>query len=143
MHSTDLLNRLLTIHCRSFAMYISQTGMWQNDSQFDAETARVLRAVVADQEATAARLAELITSRHEPIRMGGFPMEFTDKNDLSLDYLVGELCATARSDQAAIEQILFALPTSDAAAREAAQEALGAAKAHVEAFEAAAAKQPA
>jgi hypothetical protein len=138
-----LLNRLLTIHCRSLPVYLAEAGAWWTAPTADDEIARTLRAIVFDQQATAARIADVILRRHGTIHVGSFSMEFTDKNDLALDFLVGEAAERARRDVSAIEQILAALPPDDDAARELTQEALGAAKAHAEDLEAAAAKQPA
>lgn len=109
----------------------------------DEDAARVLRAIVVDQKNTSRRIAELILDRLGTIRVAPYPMEFTDKNDLSLDFLVREALEGAKSDVDKIQQVLFALPTNDAAARELAQEALGAAKAHVEELEALATRQTA
>jgi hypothetical protein len=109
----------------------------------DDDAARTLRAIVFDQKSAATRVAELIASRHGAIRVNPFPMEFTDKNDLSLEFLAVESLELAHDEVAAIEQIVFALPTDDAAARELAQESLGAAKAHVEDLEDLVEKQPA
>lgn len=139
----ELLNRLLTIHCRSLPQYLDEIGALSPAVTGDDEAARTLRAIVFDQKATAARIAELIISRHGAIRISSFPMEFTDKNDLSLEFLAVEALEPARGEVATIEQVVFALPTDDAAARELAQEALGAAKAHVEDLESLVAKQPA
>jgi hypothetical protein len=109
----------------------------------DEDAARVLRAVVVDQKNTSRRIAELILDRLGTIRVAPYPMEFTDKNDLSLDFLVREALEGSKADVDKIQQVLFALPTNDAAARELAQEALGAAKAHVEELEALATRQAA
>ena len=137
-----LLNRLLTIHCRSLPVYLAEAGAWWTAPTADDEIAQTLRAIVFDQQATAARIADLILRRHGTIHVGSFPMEFTDKNDLAIDFLAGEAAEWGRRDIDSIEQILAALPFDDAEARELVQESLGAAKAHVEDLEAAA-KQPA
>jgi len=137
-----LLNRLLTIHCRSLPMYldeIGETGAYVTDE----DAARVLRAVVLDQKNMSRRIADLILDRLGTIRVAPFPMEFTDKNDLSLDFLVREAVEDARAQIDVIQQVIFALPTNDAAARELAQESLGAAKAHVEELESLASHQTA
>jgi hypothetical protein len=141
--STSLLNRLLRIHLRSLPSYLAEVGLWRGKIALDEELDRALKTIAFDHQATARRVAELILSRHEPLDYGQFPMEFTDKNDLAVEYLVREALEGQRRDQTAIEAVLFALPTHDAEAREVAQEALGAAKAHVDTLESLAAKQPA
>jgi hypothetical protein len=137
-----LLNRLLTIHCRSLPMYldeIGETGAYVTDE----DAARVLRAIVVDQKNMSRRIADLIVDRLGTIRVAPYPMEFTDKNDLSLDFLLREALEGSRAQIGTIQQIIFALPTNDAAARELAQESLGATKAHVEELESLTSRQTA
>lgn len=137
-----LLNRLLTIHCRSLPMYLDQIDAWATGAySTDDEAGKVLRAIVASQKDTSRRIAEFILDHLGTIHVGPYPMEFTDKNDLSLDYLVREVLDDTRKQVEAIQHVIFALPSNDAAARELAQECLGAAKAHIEELEALSARQ--
>jgi hypothetical protein len=138
-----LLNRLLTLHHRSFAQYLAEVGRWRAPGAFDDETDRAFRAVVMDHQATARRTAAAITTAGGAIDCGPFPMEFTDKNDLASDYLLGEVVESERRDVVEIEQILRQLPAGAVEARDLAEESLGAAKAHIETLSALAAKQPA
>lgn len=139
--SVALLNRLLAIHYRSFSMYLVDAGPWRAETPLDEEAERVFHAMVFDQKGTCRRIAELVLQRHGAVHLGSYPMEFTDKNFLALDYLVGEILASQRRDLAAMQAVLFALPASDTAARELTQEAIGAAKAHIETLEGLTAKQ--
>jgi hypothetical protein len=139
-----LLNRLLTIHCRSLPMYLDEIQAWDTGAYVtDEETARILRSIVANQQDASRRIAEFILDRHGTIHVGPYPMGFTDKNDLALDYLVREAVDDAHGQINSIQTVLFALPTNDAGARELAQECLGAAKAHVEELESLASRQAA
>lgn len=136
------LNRLLAIHVRSFATYLLEAGPWSSGRVDDEEIARTLRNMGRDQRALAERIYAAVQDRRGPVDSGSFPMEFTDKNDLSLDWLLREVLAYHRRDLAGIEQLARSL-ADDADAEALAQEALGTAKAHLEALESLAAKQPA
>ncbi len=136
------LNRLLTIHVRSFATYQLEATPWSSGRSGDEAIARTLRDIGRDRKALADRIYTAIQDRRGAVAPGSFPMEFTDKHDLSLEWLLRELLAYQRRDTAAIEQVARTL-TDDPEAAELAQEALGTAQAHLEALESLAAKQPA
>ena len=138
-----LLNRLLVLHHRSFPQYLAEAGLWRAPGKLDDETEQAFRAIVLDHKSTARRTAAVIVAAGGTVDAGSFPMEYTDKNDLALDYLVGEVIESERRTAAAIERILQSLTIDASAARETAEEALGAAKAHIETLEGLANKQPA
>jgi hypothetical protein len=138
-----LLDRLFGIHYRSFALYVADAGPVNDGTRADESAARALRDLVESNLLYSRRLAEAILDRHGDVERDSYPMEFTDKNFLSLEYLVRELSEYQRRDVAAIERVVQAMGDDDPEAKELAQEALGAAKAHLEALEAAAAGQPA
>jgi hypothetical protein len=89
-----------------------------------------LRSIVAGQRDLAQRLATAIMDRGGTVEPGDFPMEFTDLNFLSLDYLLKELARYGKQQVASIERIANRIV--DREARELALEVLGAEKAHVE-----------
>jgi hypothetical protein len=138
-----LLDRLFAIHYRSFALYLADAGPVNDGTRADETAAKTLRDLIASNRLYAGRAAEAILDRHGDVERVSYPMEFTDKNFLSLDYLVRELAEYQRRDVAELERIVAAFGKEDADAKELAQEALGAAKAHLEALEAAAQGQPA
>jgi hypothetical protein len=149
MYSTDamsstlrLLNRLFVLHHRSFALYVADSGPVNDGTSADANIARVLRDLIESNRQYSSRLAEAILDRHGEIALGSYPMEFTDKNFLSLEYLGREMVEYQRHDIAEFERITAALGDDDSDAKELAQESLGAAKAHLEALEAATNGQP-
>ena len=135
-----LLNRLLALHHRSFASYLADAGPWQATDAASEGIARALRAVVFDHRATSQRLAEAIRAAGGQVVPSAYAMEFTDKNFLSLDYLLPEVIAALRHDAAEMEQIVAAVPPAETAVRELAQESLGAARGHIDALAAVAAK---
>ena len=129
MSSVALLNRLITVHGRSLAVYLASAVPWLRDSQGDA--AEVLRVISDDHQRTTDRLAELIIDAGGRIELGGFPMAFTSYHDLSLDYLLTKLISHQQQDIVEIQDVVDAAPKGTLV-REIAEEALGAAKGHLE-----------
>lgn len=129
----QLLNDLLTIEYRSFAMYLTDACPWTHHG--DEKATQTLENIVADQKAMVQRIAEFILDSGGRIETGEYPMEFTDTHFLSLDFLVKELLRCQRHDLAAVERIAAELGQARAA-RELAEETLGMERAHLEALEA-------
>ncbi len=127
--SLDVLNRLLAILNRSLPMYLSNATPWTHPG--DEQAAQTLERIVGDQRRDINRLAELIIARSGRVDPGRWPMEYTDLNFLSLDYLLRELVRHQQQDIAQIERCVFLL-SQDRMARELAQEILGSEKAHLE-----------
>jgi hypothetical protein len=125
------LNRLLTILERSLPMYLSWASPWTR--QGDEKAVQALSHIVDEQKRLAARVAEIIL-RSGPINLGEYPHEFYDVHDLSLDYLLGRLVAYQKRDVAALERSVGELQ-SDREAAAVAEEALGAARGHLETLE--------
>ncbi len=137
--TSALLNQLFEILHRSLSTYLADACPWTHTG--DERATKALADIVADQKAMSGRIAELIDSRGDRVESGHFPMEYTDLNLLSLDYLIRELIACQKCDLADIESIVTALG-GDREARELAEEVLGAERAHLESLEELA-KQPA
>ena len=64
---------------------------------------------------------------------GDFPMSFTDKHDLSIDYLLNIACAYHQQDIAALNLLVEQLQQTPAA-KALAEETLGMAKGHLDAL---------
>jgi bacterioferritin (cytochrome b1) len=129
----EQLNRLLEIEYRSFPMYLADAAPWT--SQHDERAVEALKNIVADQRVMSQRIGELILDLGGRIEPGEYPLQFTDTHFLSLDYLLKDLQYYQRQDIADIERIVARL-AGDREARELAEEALGAERAHLEAIEA-------
>ena len=128
----DLLNRLLAIHTTSFPTYLVCTGPWTHRG--DEKSTETLSQVVADQQTTADRVVQMITDLGGSVASSSYPMLFTDLHDLALDFRLQRLVDYQRQDVTQIETCLADL--SDAPlARALAEEALGAAKGHLESLE--------
>jgi hypothetical protein len=124
-----ILNRLLSILHRSFAAYLSSAAPWTRPE--DQPVVEALRHMVEDQERLSARIADMVLDFGERIELGEFPMEFTGKNFLSLDFVLRELIRYQHRDIDLMEraaQQLVDMP----AARMLTEEAIGMAKAHLE-----------
>ncbi len=128
----ESLNRLLEIEYRSFPMYLGDASPWFSDA--DAKAVLALKNIAADQQAMSQRIAELILDLGGRIEPGEYPTQFTDTHFLSIEFLLKELVYYQRQDIADIEQIVASL-TGHREARELAEEALGAERAHLEALE--------
>jgi hypothetical protein len=130
--SIDVLNRLLATLHRSLPMYLNDATPWTHPG--DEQAAQTLQRIVDDQRRDINRLAELIIERSGRIDPGQWPMEYTDLNFLSLDYLLRELVRHQQQDIAQIERCVSLL-SQDRVARELAEEILGSEKAHLEMLE--------
>jgi len=90
-----------------------------------------LRHVIDDQKLTCDKLADFIETEGGTPSLGEFPMEFTDMHDLSMEYIVNNVLKRQKNAVETIEALSGQLEAGSQA-RALAQEALGAAKAHVE-----------
>jgi hypothetical protein len=131
-NTVNLLNQLFAIQNRALPRYVADACPWTHPGDEAATTA--LTHILADQQAMIGRLGELIDARGGRVDRGSFPMEYTDMNLLSLDFLVLELIRCQKRDIADIERIVTALG-ADREARELAEEVLGSERAHLEALE--------
>jgi hypothetical protein len=125
------LNRLLTILYRSLPMYLTFACPWTHRG--DEKAVATLGHIVEDQKQLANRIAERILNSG-PIDMGEYPLDFPDTHDLGLDYLIVKLVNCQKDDVAALEQCVAVLK-NDRAAASLAEEALGAARGHLESLE--------
>ncbi len=128
----DVLNRLLAILYRSLPMYLTDAVPWVHHG--DEKAATTLKHVVSDQRQFVARIIATIQDRGGGFDLGGYPMDFTDTHGLSLDFMLRDLIRWQRFDIHRIEPLVDELG-ADRSARELVQEALGSARAHLEAFQ--------
>jgi hypothetical protein len=131
--SSEILGRLFQRVYRSLPMYLAEAVPWTHPG--DEQAQRVLAGAVADARAYCQRIAERILQLRGRLDLGEFPMEFTDLNLLSLDYLLTELVRWQKADIAAIEQFVAEL-SEGSNDREIAEEVLGNARGHLQSLEA-------
>lgn len=124
-----VLNELLVIHFRSFAQYLSVVHPWIQ--QGDEEVVEAIRDIVEDQQKHCTRLADMIQRRGGRIDQGDFPMDFTDTHDLGLDFIIKKLTFEQERDVTRVASCVDRLD-EDVPAKVLAEEALGAARAHLD-----------
>ncbi len=129
---TGVLGRLLKILCASLPMYLEDARPWSRRGEGEARTA--LANLVADRQELALRVAGMIVRQGARPAPGGFPVEFTAVNDLSIDFLLGELVRRQRCDVADLERCVADLAAAPEA-RALAEEALGNTQGHLEILE--------
>ena len=93
-----------------------------------------IRHIIDDQKLMIDKIGDHIESLEGTPNMGEFPMEFTGMHDLSLDFILARVLEHQQRDVELIEQLSNQLEAGSAA-KALAQEALGAAKAHVQSLE--------
>ena len=125
------LNRLLTVIERSLPLYLSYTTPWTREG--DDKATAALKHIVGDQQQLAGRIADVILEMG-PIDLGEYPIEFYDLHDLSLEFLLTKLVEYQKKSVAKLERIAPELQ-EDRVAGALAEEALGAARGHLETLE--------
>jgi hypothetical protein len=125
----DVLNRLLVIHNRSLPMYLSFAH--PRFARGNTAASDTLAMIVEDQDRTIDRIGEMIVEVGADVAAGEFPMVFTAYNDISFDFLLPKIIEHQQQDIDAIAECAEQLE-ADPIAKAVAEEALGAAKGHLE-----------
>lgn len=131
-HTVRVLNRLLSLHSRSLPMYVDCARPYTHRG--DERATETLQHIIDDHKFMVARIADAIEDLGGTVNTGGYPMEFTDLHDLSMDFILQQVMDRQRQDVDVIEACLTELG-SNARGIALAQEALGAAKAHLQSLE--------
>lgn len=127
--TTTLLNRLLQTLFRSLPLYLADARPWVGRDGEELQS--VLTSVALDYRSYIERLADTILDLGGPLEVVGFPTEFTDLHDLSVDYLLTRCIELQRRDVGTIECCVEGL-LSGSAPRLLAEEVLGNARGHLE-----------
>jgi hypothetical protein len=127
--TNDVLNQLSVLHNRSLPMYLSYAAPWMGRGNEAA--AQTLAQIVVDQQQTADRFGEMILENDGEVAQGQFPLAFASLHYLSFDFLLPKLIEHQKRDIAAIELCASRLSSSPLA-KAVAEEALGAAKRHLD-----------
>ena len=126
------LNRLLALHASTLPAYLVSAPPHRGHG--DERVWDAVRRICDDQALMTDKIADLVEELGGTPNMGEFPMEFTGMHDLSMDYMAREVLKRQKRETGLIEELSARLdPGSRAKAL--AQEALGAAKAHVESLD--------
>lgn len=126
-----LLNRLAICHTRSLATYLRFASPWFRNANQDCIA--TLHQMVASQIEMADRIGELILKLKGEVVPGEFPIRYTALNDLSIDYLMPRIIESHTHDIEVIQECVAGLKEPEA--RALAEEALGEAKAHLDALQ--------
>ena len=132
MNTILTLNRLLALHARSLPMYLDSAP--PHRSIGDERTWEAIRHIIDDQTLMVDKIADYVETLDGTPNRGEFPMEFTGMHDLSTEYIAKQVLERQKNEVGMIEELSAALEAGTPA-RAIAQEALGAAKAHVESLE--------
>ena len=128
----DALNRLAVLHHRSLAMYMSYAQpAWKRNEEKAKQT---LALIAADERTTVDRLSTMIADAGHNVRYGAFPMEYTGYHDLSFQFLLGKLIENQQDKILQIQESVELLSLAPRA-KAAAEEALGAAKGHLQSLQ--------
>jgi hypothetical protein len=128
----DVLGRLFRILNRSLPMYLAGADPWRCPG--DEEAANVLADIVADARHYSSQIAETILQERGRVDSGDYPMEFTELNMLSLDYLLTEMVRRQTRDIVAIERCIADL-AGNLPFQVLTEEVLGNARGHFEALQ--------
>ena len=128
----QLLNRLLAIVSRSFPQYLQYSRPYVPAGRQDV--LETLASIVTDQDALAERVSQMLIDAQAPLRSGEFPMDYTDKHDLGIDFLITTAVEYQQQDIASIGPLVEQLRTAPAAMA-LAEEALGMAKGHLDSLQ--------
>ncbi len=131
-HTVRILNRLLALHARSLPSYLASA--WPYTNHGDQRAAETLQHIVDDHQLMVDRIARVIEDLGGTVNTGAYPMEFTDLHDLSMDFLLQQVLEKQKQDILQIEALLAQL-NDNPRGRAMAQEALGAAKGHLQSLD--------
>jgi hypothetical protein len=125
----ELLNRLLIVHHRSLAAYLTYAVPWIATGKED--TGALIASIGLQNKQMADRIGGMVLESHGRVEYGHFPMTFTSLHDVSADYLLTLLLPRQQRLIQVIESIVDDLRLAPVA-QALAQEALGEAKAHLD-----------
>lgn len=128
----DVLGLLFRILNRSLPMYLAGADPWRRAG--DEAMANALADIVADQRLYSGRIAEAILQERGRFDSGDYPMEFTEYNMLSLDFLLTAMIRHQKQDIAAIERCVADL-AGNLQFQVLAEEILGNARGHLESLQ--------
>jgi len=89
----ELLNALLKSLGRSLLQYTAEAWPWMHNGEQKLRSE--VDALADRQSQAAAAIADFMAKRNWPIDFGIYPVDYTDLNYVSLDYLLGEIARNA------------------------------------------------
>ncbi|GAA4434245.1 hypothetical protein [Bremerella cremea] len=125
----ELLNRVAALHHRSLPTYLAYARPWV--ALGGEANAHVIEDIAADHHDVVERVLEVLETADRPVSLGDFPMEYTSLNDLSLDFVLGEVTRFERRLLHSLEDIATWLDRESTATR-LVNLAIGMAKGHLQ-----------
>ncbi|PQO30694.1 hypothetical protein C5Y96_14635 [Blastopirellula marina] len=99
----ELLNRIAALHHRSLPTYLTYARPWVSSGS--ESKAVIIDDIAADHHDLVQRTLRVLEADDRPVALGDFPMEYTDLNDLSLDFILQELTHYERRLLKTLEEI--------------------------------------
>ncbi|MGD0655960.1 MAG: hypothetical protein ABSA16_16610 [Thermoguttaceae bacterium] len=94
--ATDILHQLLHMLCRGLPAYVVEINPWMQPAH--EPLSKALANLAADRRLFAQRTAQALLERGEYPDPGTFPLEYTGLNDVSIEYLTGEIIDSLQLD---------------------------------------------
>lgn len=99
----EILNRVAALHHRSLPTYLTYARPWvQSGSEVKAA---IIDDIATDHHDLVQRILRVLEADDRPVMLGDFPMDYTDLNDLSLDFILQELTRYERRLLRTLEEI--------------------------------------
>ena len=131
LQAIPALDELLRVLCRSLPAYLADAKPWAQSQSKNQPLRSALDHLVADQQRYARLVSEAIVEQGGRPDPGRFAMNFTAKNDLSLEFLRQEMIHQQEQDILAIER--YAARLEDVSSLHSlAEEILGNARGHLD-----------
>lgn len=99
----ELLNQVAALHHRSLPTYLTYARPWVRSGS--EANAAIIEDIAADHHDLVQRILRVLEADDRPVMLGDFPMDYTDLNDLSLDYILRELMHYERRLLKTLEEI--------------------------------------
>ena len=129
LQAIQALDELLRVLCRSLPAYLADARPWARSENQPLRSA--LDHLVADQQRYARLVSEAITEQGGRPDPGRFAMNFTAKNDLSLEFLRQEVIHRQEQDILVVERCAARLEDVSSL-HSLAEEILGNARGHLD-----------
>lgn len=97
---------------RCLLQYVGESWPWTDGDEAEQQ---VIDNLVARQQQSVAKIADILLCRRKYIDFGAYPTEFTDLQYLALDHLLDQLVTTERALVDAIGQAVTAVSGDDEA----------------------------
>ena len=130
MDTVRILNQVLAIHGGSLPMYLESAPPHVQSG--DEKVWEAIKNVIDDQRLTMDKLADYVEELNGTPYRGEFPMDFTGMHDLSTDHMLRNVIERQECEIEWIKHLSGMLDAGETTARALVQEALGAAKGHLE-----------